>query len=66
MKISFIGLGKLGCCMFASLAKYYEIIGIDKNEQIMKQIEKRIAPHPEKGLQELLEENKQNITVTIE
>ena len=66
MKISFIGLGKLGCCMFASLAQHFEIVGIDKNPEIIKQLQKGIAPHPEKDLQELLEFNKKNITATMD
>lgn len=64
MKISFVGLGKLGCCMFASLAKHYEVVGIDINEHIIKSLQEGKSPYPEPELQELLNTVKNNITVT--
>jgi len=51
--LSFIGLGKLGLCMATCFAmKGYKVIGIDINENIVKSLNKGIAPIIEPHLQE--------------
>jgi len=66
MKISFVGLGKLGCGMFATLAKHHDIVGIDKNPELVKKLQKGIVPYTEKDLQEMLDINKERIRVTTD
>lgn len=59
MKISFVGLGKLGCCMALSLAsKGFHVLGVDLNRELVDKLNKGKAPHFEPGLEELIEDSK--------
>ena len=67
MKISVVGLGKLGSPIVAVLAsKGYDVIGIDTNRSFVEQINKHIAPVQEPHLQELLTQNKARISATTD
>lgn len=56
MRISIIGLGKLGAVMAALYAsRGHDVIGIDVNKEYVNKINRRIAPVQETGLQNLLE-----------
>ena len=65
MRVSVIGLGKLGLCMAAVYAgRGHEVLGIDYNESIVKAIKKGECPIQETGLKELLEHCRNNLTVS--
>ena len=58
MKISVIGLGKLGACTAACFAsKGYKVIGIDINQKIVSLINNSKSPYLEKDLENLLSSN---------
>lgn len=63
--ISFVGLGKLGCSMAASLAsRGFNVLGIDLNPETVDKINKGKAPHYEPGLENLIKENKMRFKAT--
>lgn len=65
MKISVVGLGKLGAPIVAVLAsKGYEVIGIDTNPVFVDKINRHVAPVEEPGLQDLLTEHSAYISAT--
>lgn len=65
MKISIVGIGKLGVVYLATLAsKGFEVIGIDINKEIVDKVNQGEAPIYEPGLAKLLKENKSRITAT--
>ena len=65
MKISVVGLGKLGAPILAVLAsKGHEVVGIDTNPAFVDKITHHIAPVQEPELQELLTEHKGRISAT--
>lgn len=65
MKISIVGLGKLGAPIVAVLAaKGYEVIGIDSNPAFVEKINNHIAPVEEPHLQDLLTKHKARISAT--
>lgn len=65
MKLSIIGLGKLGSPLAAVFAsKGYDVIGVDLNETFVKKINQGIAPVEEPDLQDLLTQNRQRISAT--
>src|SRR5579863_10248776 len=67
MKISVVGLGKLGSPIVAVLAaKGYEVLGLDSNPAFVEKINGHIAPVEEPGLQELLTEHRARISATTE
>lgn len=67
MKISVIGLGKLGSCHAAVLAaKGYNVIGVDINEQFVAAINQGKAPVVEPDLQELISKNRERLTATTD
>ena len=67
MKISVVGLGKLGSPIVAVLAaKGHEVIGIDTNPAFVEKINNHIAPVEEPHLQELLTEHKARISATMD
>ena len=67
MKVSVVGLGKLGSPIVAVLAaKGYEVIGIDTNPAFVEKINNHIAPVEEPGLQELLTQHKTRISATMD
>ena len=64
MKVSIIGLGKLGSSILASFAsRGFKVIGYDVNKRISELISKRIAPFKEPHLQEFLEKYADNIKI---
>jgi len=65
MKISVVGLGKLGSPIVAVLAaKGYDVVGIDANPDFVEKINNHIAPVEEPQLQEFLTEHKARISAT--
>lgn len=67
MKISIVGLGKLGSPIVAVLAsKGYEVVGIDTNPVFVEKINNHVAPVDEPQLQELLTEHKARISATMD
>ena len=65
MKISVVGLGKLGSPIAAVFAaKGYDVIGIDTNPVFVEKINNHVAPVEEPRLQELLTEHKARISAT--
>ena len=66
MRISVVGLGKLGSPIVAVLAsKGYEVVGIDSNPVFVDKIDRQLAPVEEPELQELLTEHKTRISATM-
>lgn len=67
MKISVIGLGKLGLCTAACFAaKGHTVIGMDKNLSFIDELLHKRCPIDETGLEELLEEAWGNFQVTMD
>lgn len=67
MKISFIGLGKLGLCSAACFAaKGHQVIGVDCNAVILDALRAGQCPINENGLESLLEKAKRNLTYTAD
>ena len=67
MRISVVGLGKLGSPIVAVLAsKGYEVVGIDTNPAFVDKIDRHLAPVEEPELQELLTEHKARISATMD
>lgn len=65
MKLSVIGLGKLGSPLTAVLAsRGHELIGVDLNPEFIHKINEGIAPVEEPGLQELLTQHSSRIRAT--
>lgn len=65
IKISVIGLGKLGLCTATCFAsKGYDVIGVDINDQLVNDINSGKSPIEEPGLQELLSQSVSNIRAT--
>ena len=65
MKVSVVGLGKLGAPIVAVFAaKGYDVVGIDTNPVFVEKINNHVAPVEEPGLQELLTEHKARISAT--
>jgi UDPglucose 6-dehydrogenase len=61
MKVSVVGLGKLGVCIMAHIASnenVESVIGVDVNASTVKHVNANRAPVTEPGLQELLTINK--------
>jgi UDPglucose 6-dehydrogenase len=67
MKISVVGLGKLGSPIVAVLASGgYDVVGIDTNPVFVEKINNHVAPVEEPQLQELLREHKARISATMD
>jgi len=65
LKISFIGLGKLGYPLAASLAsKGYQVVGVDVDKATIKAVNSGTAPIYEPGLTELMATTKGRLTAT--
>lgn len=65
MKLSVIGLGKLGLCTATYIAsKGHKVIGIDTNEYLINELKQKHCPVKETGLTELLNKSWDNFTVT--
>ena len=67
LRISVIGLGKLGSPMTAVLAsKGYHVIGLDVNKQLVDTLQRGEAPVHEPHLQELLSQYRSKIEATMD
>ena len=65
MKISVVGLGKLGSPIAAVFAaKGYDVIGIDTNPMFVEKVNNHVAPVEEPQLQQLLTDHKARISAT--
>ena len=66
MRISVIGLGKLGMPMAAVLAhKGHTIVGVDVNPQAVAAVNQGKAPVNEPGLQEMIDRNRERLSATL-
>lgn len=67
MKISVIGLGKLGSPLLAAIAERgFSVIGVDVNQKAVDFINKTQPPVNEPGLSELLKKNRSRIKATTD
>lgn len=67
MKLSVVGLGKLGACLAACLAsKGYETIGLDVDKNVIDTLNRGKAPVAETGLQELLTISRDRLRATLD
>lgn len=67
MKVSIVGLGKLGAPLLAVLAsRGVDVCGIDVSEVVVEKINRRIAPIEEPHLQELLDAYGDSIRATTD
>lgn len=67
MKISVIGLGKLGLPLAATLAsKDFKVIGVDKDKRIVNNLNKAETLSNEPKLKSLIKKNKTKITATTD
>jgi UDPglucose 6-dehydrogenase len=67
MKISVVGLGKLGAPLAAVLAsKGFPVVGTDLNHQFVDALNAGRAPVDEPRLQELIDENRDRLTATLD
>ena len=65
MKISVVGLGKLGSPLLATLAsKDHQVIGVDLNPEFVNKLNSGLAPVQEPHLQELLTAHRSKISAT--
>lgn len=60
MKVGFVGLGKLGLPCALAIEAYggHEIFGVESDERVRENIERRFLPYREVGAQALLDETK--------
>tara|TARA_B100000575_G_C23129910_1_gene655271 strand:+ start:899 stop:2206 length:1308 start_codon:yes stop_codon:yes gene_type:complete len=66
-KLSVLGLGKLGACTAACLARAgYDILGVDINQDYVDKINAAQSPVEEPYLQETISESKDNLKATTE
>lgn len=67
MRISVVGLGKLGSPLVAVMAhKGFEVVGVDLNPDIVAALNSGRAPVAEPGLQDLLDRAGERVTATID
>jgi UDPglucose 6-dehydrogenase len=67
MKISVVGLGKLGAPIVAVLAsRGYDVVGLDTNPTFVDKINNHVAPVEEPRLQELLTAHKARVSATMD
>jgi len=67
MKLSVIGLGKLGLCTAMCFAeKGIQVIGVDNNERLIKTLALGNCPIEEPGLSHLIEKAKGNVVFTTD
>ncbi|MCG8526777.1 MAG: nucleotide sugar dehydrogenase [Opitutales bacterium] len=66
-RISIIGLGKLGSAMVAAfVSRGFNVIGVDVINEVAEKVNKGIAPVSETGLDDLLKQNKNQISATTD
>jgi UDPglucose 6-dehydrogenase len=67
MKISIIGLGKLGAPMAAVMAhKGHMVVGVDVNPDYIAAIQQGHAPLRETGLEEMIQANRERLSATTD
>ena len=67
MNISVFGLGKLGAVLAALYSnKGHNVIGVDKNDEIILKINKKISPFDEPNLQELIDNSGESLQATLD
>jgi UDPglucose 6-dehydrogenase len=67
MKISIIGLGKLGAPMAAVMAhKGHIVVGVDVNAAYVAAIQQGLAPLRETGLEEMIQANRERLSATTD
>ena len=67
MKISIIGLGKLGAPMAAVMAhKGHMVVGVDVNPAYVAAIQQGHAPLKETGLEEMIQANRERLSATTD
>ena len=67
MRVSVVGLGKLGAPLAAVLAtKGNEVLGVDVNADVVRLLSEGRAPVDEPGLQELVSASRERLTSTTE
>ena len=67
MKLSIIGLGKLGAPMAAVMAhKGHTVVGVDVNPAFVTAIQQGRAPVNEPGLPEMIQANHERLTATLD
>ena len=67
MKLSVVGLGKLGAPLAAVMAsKKHEIIGLDLNESFVQAINSGVAPVEEPQLQLLIDQSRERLRATTD
>lgn len=67
MKVSVVGLGKLGACIMACLAaKGHETTGLDVDKKVVAAVNQGKAPVVETGLQELLTSARDKLRATLD
>jgi UDPglucose 6-dehydrogenase len=66
MKLSIIGLGKLGAPMAAVMAhKGHVVVGVDVNADYVAAIQNGHAPLKETGLEEMIQANRERLSATV-
>jgi UDPglucose 6-dehydrogenase len=67
MKLSIIGLGKLGAPMAAVMAhKGHMVVGVDVNANYVAAIQEGRAPVRETGLEEMIQANRERLSATMD
>ena len=67
MKLSIIGLGKLGAPMAAVMAhKGHVVVGVDVNAEYVAAIQQGHAPLKETGLEEMIQANRERLSATTD
>jgi UDPglucose 6-dehydrogenase len=67
MKLSIIGLGKLGAPMAAVMAhKGHMVVGVDVNSAYVAAIQQGRAPLKETGLEEMIQANRERLSATMD
>lgn len=67
MKVSVLGLGKLGCCFAAALAAQgLEVVGVDLKASVVDAVNRGAAPHDEPGLGVLLADAGERLAATTD
>jgi UDPglucose 6-dehydrogenase len=67
MKLSIIGLGKLGAPMAAVMAhKGHMVVGVDVNAAYVAAIQQGRAPVKETGLEEMIQANRERLSATMD
>jgi UDPglucose 6-dehydrogenase len=67
MKLSIIGLGKLGAPMAAVMAhKGHMVVGVDVNADYVAAIQQGHAPLKETGLEEMIQANRERLSATMD